>query len=263
MQNMIVEDAKTGRLKGDQLNKANAPKEKENYLKVTSIFLSVDGEVNPMGQGAWSTFVRLSGCTAGCKFCDTKYSWKDGEEVPVLSILAKIRDISKGVKKITITGGEPLEQRGTALTTLIQELLLDGYYITVETNGLHEVEEFLHIAAIVGRNRQLSMILDWKLPSSGAPEHKIKKATYVDLPHNCFVKFVISDAVDFEKAIEAASFIRKCSDARLYFSPCAGGIEPATLFEWMKDSVCPSWGIGYNLQLHKYTFSDDWRDEEQ
>lgn len=236
---------------------------KENMLKVTSIFLSVDGEVNPMGQGAWSTFVRLSGCTAGCKFCDTKYSWKDGDEWSVLRLLAEIKDISKGVKKITITGGEPLESNRASFTSLIQELLLDGYYITIETNGLHEVDELLQVASIMGRNRQLSIILDWKLPSSGINPHLIRRSAYVDLPHNCFVKFVISDLIDFEAAMDAASFIRKTSDARIYFSPCGGSLKPETLFHWMKDSMCPSWGIGYNLQLHKYLFSDDWRDEEQ
>lgn len=234
----------------------------ENTLKVTSIFLSVDGEVNPMGQGVWSVFVRLSGCSAGCSFCDTRYSWKGGDEKSVTDILSDIKKVSQGVKKITLTGGEPLESRGVALITLIQELLLDGYYITVETNGLHEVDEFIHIASIMGRNQQLSMIMDWKLPSAGKVAEKVRRSYYVDLPHNCFIKFVISDRVDFNEAIIATSFIRKTSDARIYFSPCAGGIKPAELFQWMKDSVCPSWNVGYNLQLHKYVFSDDWREEE-
>jgi organic radical activating enzyme len=180
----------------------------------------------------------------------------------VTDILSDIKKISQGVKKITLTGGEPLESSGKALTTLIQELLLDGYYITIETNGLHSPDELLKVASLMGRNRQLSMILDWKLPSAGKVSEKIKRSHYVDLPHNCFVKFVISDRTDFDAAIEAASFIRKISDAQLYFSPCADDIELSTLFNWMKGSVCPSWGIGYNLQLHKYLFADDWRDEE-
>ena len=239
------------------------PSEKLSTLKVTSIFLSVDGEVNPLGQGAWSIFVRLSGCSAGCSFCDTKYSWKDGDELAVMDILSEIKKIGQGVKKITLTGGEPLESSGKALTTLIQELLLDGYYITIETNGLHSPDELLQVASIMGRNRQLSMILDWKLPSAGKVSEKIMRNHYVDLPNNCFVKFVISDENDFREALEAASFIRKTSDAQIYFSPCGGSLTPETLFQWMKASLCPSWRIGYNLQLHKYLFSDDWRDEEQ
>lgn len=237
--------------------------EKKNTLKITSIFLSVDGEVNPMGQGVWSVFVRLTGCTAGCSFCDTKYSWKGGEEKSVLDILSDIRKLSQGVKKITLTGGEPLEFQGDALTALIQELLLDGYFITVETNGLHSVDALLQIAADQGRQGYLSFIMDLKLPSSGKVAEKVMLSHYIDLPHNCFIKFVVSDRVDFDKAIESASFIRKHSDARIYFSPCEGGIKPSELFVWMKNSVCPSWGIGYNLQLHKCLFSNDWRDEEK
>lgn len=232
-------------------------------LRVTSIFLSVDGEVNPAGQGAWSVFVRLSGCSAGCSFCDTKYSWKDGEVISVSNILHDIKKIGQGVKNITLTGGEPLESSGPALTTLVQELLLDSYYITIETNGLHGVNELLQVASLMGRNKQLSMIMDWKLPSAGKVSEKINRGNYIALQDHHFVKFVISDRVDFDAAMDAAAFIRKTSKARIYFSPCGGSLQPETLFQWMKESVCPSWGIGYNLQLHKYLFSDDWRDEEK
>jgi len=235
---------------------------KNEMLKITSIFLSVDGEVNPKAQGAWSVFIRFAGCTAGCKYCDTKYSWKGGEDLSVSYILDKVEKIGRGVRKITITGGEPFESYGSSMISLIQKLLLRDYFITIETNGLHDVEDLLQHASRVGKEDNLSFILDWKLPSAGKVSTKVKPVNYMDLPSNCFVKFVISDRLDFINAIKAAGFIRFNSQAKIYFSPCGGGIDASELFNWMKDSICPLWGIGYNLQIHKFIFSDDWRDEE-
>ena len=237
-------------------------KKDNGTLGVTTVFLSVDGEVNPKGQGVWSVFLRLSGCTAGCTFCDTTYSWKEGDRLLPEEITRQIQNIGRGVKKITITGGEPLEQQGRAFTNLIQILLSEGYYITIETNGLHKVDDILKTADYMGRNQQLSIILDWKLGSAGKVSEKVSPSVYMNLPRNCFVKFVVSDRADFNEAITAADFIRKTSGAKIYFSPCEGGIKPSELFSWMKESVCPTWGIGFNLQLHKFIFSDDWREEE-
>lgn len=251
--NFSVGGTQTGRIK---------MKKDNSTLGVTSVFLSVDGEVNPKGQGVWSIFLRLSGCTAGCTFCDTTYSWKDGERLFPEEIIRRIQYIGRGVRKVTITGGEPLEQQGKAFTGLLQLLLSEGYFITIETNGLHKIDDILRTADYMGRNRQLSIILDWKLGSSGKVSEKVAPSLYVNLPRNCFVKFVISDRADFNEAITASDFIRKTSGAKIYFSPCEGGIKPSELFNWMKESACPAWGVGFNLQLHKFIFSDDWREEE-
>lgn len=251
----------TGRIKGNTLNIIEFPKNKGS-LKVTSIFLSVDGEVNPKGQGAWSVFLRLSNCSAGCSYCDTKYSWKDGDDLDVNYIIEKIKELGKGVKKITITGGEPMESYGSSMRELLKYLLAFDYFITVETNGLHDVKDLIQTASFMGKEGNLSFIMDWKLPSAGKVSAKVNHLHYVNLPDNCYVKFVISDRADFNVAIEAAAFIRTNSRAKIFFSPCGGGIEPPELFNWMKETICPSWNIGFNLQIHKYLFPGDWRDEE-
>jgi 7-carboxy-7-deazaguanine synthase len=225
-------------------------------LKVTSIFLSVDGEVNPKGQGAWSTFVRLAGCSAGCAFCDTKYSWKGGDIMSVDEVYDKILELGDGCKKVTITGGEPLQQQGMALDTLISRLLIDDYFITVETNGLFNVKPLLK------RFPQISFIVDFKLPSAGKVAKKVEVDYYTDLPESCYLKFVISDALDFDIAMRAVKYLRGRTSAKIYFSPCSSSLKPSELFHLMKKERCFVLDIGFNLQMHKYIFLDDWRDEE-
>lgn len=79
----------------------------KSILKVSEIFESVQGEGRYQGEVA--TFVRLSGCTRSCDFCDTKYH-SIFKEI-VFDELFKV--IGENLFSIIIfTGGEPLVQWG-------------------------------------------------------------------------------------------------------------------------------------------------------
>ena len=70
--------------------------------RVNEIFDSVQGEGYTTGR--WCTFIRLQGCTVGCEWCDTKYTWgKGGTEMDAEDILEKVTSHT-----VVITGGEPL-----------------------------------------------------------------------------------------------------------------------------------------------------------
>ena len=120
----------------------------EHLLNVLTVFLTVDGEANAYHQGTWTTFVRLTGCRVGCHWCDTKYSWsiKQGEIMAPSSLIQRVEAVSRGCKKITLTGGEPLEQDGPALRCFLRRLLDHGYRITCETAGTHDIHlSLIHI----------------------------------------------------------------------------------------------------------------------
>ena len=69
--------------------------------------------------------------------------------------------------------------------------------------------------------------------------------------------------MDFDCAMKAVKSMRSHTNARIFFSPAEDGASPEDLFKWMKEENCHMYKVGYNLQLHKFIFSDDWRDEEE
>lgn len=103
--------------------------EENPQIDLHSIFHTIQGE-GPFC-GVPCVFIRLAGCNLQCPKCDTDYT--NGRR------LTTVKDIVKEVKKIrdtglvVVTGGEPFRQ--SSLSSLFQELVHEGYYIQVETNG--------------------------------------------------------------------------------------------------------------------------------
>jgi organic radical activating enzyme len=74
-------------------------------MKINEIFESIQGEGKYAGTPA--LFIRTSGCTRTCSFCDTKYHI-NGKEKTVKDLYDIIKDSKKEV--VVWTGGEPLLQ---------------------------------------------------------------------------------------------------------------------------------------------------------
>jgi 7-carboxy-7-deazaguanine synthase len=100
-------------------------------LRVSEIFVSVQGE--GVTAGLPSVFVRLQGCSVGCRWCDTKYSWATdgGQETTVDRILETVAEAA--VENVVVTGGEPLEH--PAFAPLVQALTSQRHRVEVETAG--------------------------------------------------------------------------------------------------------------------------------
>jgi 7-carboxy-7-deazaguanine synthase len=217
----------------------------EKPLFLNCVFVSVEGEVTHLGQGVFTTFIRLQGCNLRCSYCDTQYSQElpgSGKE-PVI-----IRDLIRQIrtKKVTITGGEPLMQEN--VFDLIQILLKKGHIVTVETNGTIKPPQ------IYG-DKDLGYIFDYKLPSSGMEEAMMPLEDFSDaMNDNSILKFVISDDVDFNRAVEAVCSQNKFMEHyRCAFSPALGkGAEftPAQLVNRMR--LEDLYFIRFNLQIHKF-----------
>ncbi len=75
---------------------------------------------------------------------------------------------------------------------------------------------------------------------------------YHDLPPNSWVKFVIMDRSDYDRAKEvmaAPDAIFDPQEPTLWaMSPCSP-LEPNTLFQWMMEDQLTN--VHFNLQIHK------------
>lgn len=78
----------------------------QNILKVSEIFKSIQGEGRYIGTPM--LFIRLAGCNRTCSWCDTKYSWLEGIEMDISSVVELINKTK--LPYACWTGGEPLLQ---------------------------------------------------------------------------------------------------------------------------------------------------------
>ena len=101
-------------------------------LRITEIFASIQGE--GLRTGEPTIFIRLTGCNLCCRFCDTRYAWKGGQEYPIPRVLEKVQRLrhSYPADWVCLTGGEPLHQEIDALVRDLRRLRLR---VQVETNG--------------------------------------------------------------------------------------------------------------------------------
>ncbi len=125
-------------------------------MRVTEIFTDIEGEGTEAGVP--TLFVRLTGCNLRCSWCDTKYSYTGGVEMPVSCVAGVIN--KSPIKRVSITGGEPLLQKKEVLELM---RLCRGKKFNIETNG----------AVSLKGVRPCMISMDIKPPSSG--EHKKMK----------------------------------------------------------------------------------------
>ena len=104
-------------------------------LRITEIFLSLQGEANTVGRP--TIFVRLTGCPLRCQYCDSEYAFSGGTTMDLDAILAKVDEL--GVPHVTVTGGEPLAQPN--VIALMQCLVDAGKAVSLETSGALNVAD--------------------------------------------------------------------------------------------------------------------------
>ncbi len=214
----------------------------KNVLTVCELFRGIIGESSYAGlPGA---IIRLSGCDAGCKWCDTRYAYeRPGRLMEVETIRQDVYDM--GVALTLITGGEPLLQDETP--TLAKLLANAGHTVLVETNGLQDISSL---------PSPILRIMDVKCPSSGVSH----RTNWYNLPHlrpNDEVKFVVADREDYEWArdvIEKHNFSRLC---RLLMGPVWGRLDPGVLADWILFDNLP---VRLQVQLHKIAWPDQLRE---
>jgi len=210
-------------------------------IMVNEIFASINGEVNKWGQGSPTVFIRLQGCNLKCSYCDTAYaqniSSADVVNLTIPEILETIE--SFGIKRVTITGGEPLLQKETFC--LINKLFYDGYQISVETNGS------IKIPITPCSHPDICWVVDYKTEFSD----KMMKLNYRNLCKDDFIKFVIKDKKDFDDAIGIKNMLQ-CFGVRAQFafSPIGADFKLAgEMTKWILNRKIDD--VIVNLQIHK------------
>ena len=207
-------------------------------LKLTEIFLSVQGEARQVG---WPTvFVRLTGCPLRCGYCDTAYAFHGGEWWEIDAILAEVA--RHGVRHVCVTGGEPLAQK--RVVTLLQRLCDAGYAVSLETSGA------IDIAPVDAR---VSRVVDLKTPGSGELARNLWSNLAQLTPHDQ-VKFVLCDRADYDWAagvVREHALHERCD---VLFSPSYGQLAPRQLAEWIVADRLP---VRFQLQLHKVLWGEE------
>jgi 7-carboxy-7-deazaguanine synthase len=202
-------------------------------LKLTEIFLSIQGEADAVG---WPTvFVRLTGCPLRCGYCDTQYAFHGGEWFPIDQICERVSGY--GVTHVCVTGGEPLAQR--ACPELLRALCDRGHRVSIETSGA------MDIAAVDPR---VIRVVDIKTPGSGEePRNRYENIGLLRAEEQ--IKFVICSRADFEWSrdlVRQRSLHQVCT---VLFSPSYGQIEARELAQWILDERLP---VRLQIQLLKY-----------
>lgn len=177
-------------------------------IRVAEVFRSLQGEGPSLGTP--STFVRLQGCTVGCQWCDTKYSWPadGGTAMPWPVLLETVTGgLAQHIRNVVITGGEPLEHPD--LVRLVRALKALGLRVEVETSGVRPPAP-----AIAADVDQWNVSL--KLRHSGVPEARRLDPTAIDGFRRLggarvFWKFVVGHA---EHVQEAAAVVERFGLAR-------------------------------------------------
>ena len=177
--------------------------------KISEVFKSIQGEGKYIG--VLQVFVRFFGCSLACQMCDTPQG-KDPsygfQEYEAKDLIEKVRQLSDGIHSVSLSGGEPLEQKDF-LMSFLPLLKTQGLRVYLETNGVlpDHLKDVIRLIDIIA--------MDMKLPSATGQrafwqEHEsflnIAKRTDV------FVKTVITlktDVSDVACAAKLASGVNR------------------------------------------------------
>jgi len=246
-----------------------------DFLMVNRLYPAVEGEGSTVGQAKW--FLRFQGCSVGCKWCDSKETWKfegfqiagfdaeqhsmfrlEDEDIPTLVKHLQVKHPS--IRHISITGGEPLQQNLDLLEKLVGKLTQASFVLQLETSGQTQPTEQTAkiLQMIVAGNGLISV--DYKTPSSGLQpnfemiEQCLKTSGYGKVTVQ--VKAVVSDDTDYKAVKEGYNrLMQDYPRAEYIITPCwEPGKEMKLGAEWFDMFICDTGWMSMPkviLQQHK------------
>lgn len=217
---------------------AAATSAEPEVLRITEIFLSIQGESTTVGLP--TVFVRTTGCPLRCQYCDTAYAFSGGERMSLDSILAKVA--SFGARHVTVTGGEPLAQ--PASLPLMTRLCDAGFKVSLETSGALD---------LAGVDARVMKVVDIKTPASKEEARNL----WSNLGHlraGDQLKFVICDRADYEWSCARISAMTLPAGVEVLFSPSFETLPGRTLAEWI---LADRLAVRMQVQLHKVLWGNE------
>lgn len=207
-------------------------------LKITEIFLSLQGEANTVG---WPTvFVRLTGCPLRCQYCDTAYAFHGGEWREIDDIVAEV--VRHGVRHVCVTGGEPLAQKRCPL--LLRKLCDAGLDVSLETSGALDIADV---------DPRVSRVVDLKTPDSKEmARNRLENIPLLTARDQ--VKFVLCGRADYDWARGMVAEHRLAERCDVLFSPSKSELDPRELADWIVQDRLP---VRFQMQLHKLLWNDE------
>lgn len=227
-------------------------------LNLYSIFNSISGEVGPILQGSFCTFIRFAGCSLNCEWCDTKYarSFTSGQKLSIQEVLGLLilEHTKNPTGNFVITGGEPLEQEEAVscligfIKRIFPVLFGKSVCIQIETNGT--------IVPKDSNVQNIPCVVDIKPPSAGPnyqkglPFHEV----YAGFAEGSYIKFLVGSKRDYQYA--KAYLDNLCKGDKVFhyaFSAIKGMLSHNDLYQWiLNDGLAKKYSnIILNAQLHK------------
>jgi len=218
-------------------------------MQIIEIYKSLQGESSYAGLPC--VFVRTAGCNLRCVWCDSEYTFKGGQRIPVEDVEREVRRLSPDGGLVEITGGEPLLQEAEVVA-LMERLQAARFTVLLETSGERLLEKV---------PAQVVKIVDVKCPHSGeGGTFRLENLQYLTARDE--VKFVVASRKDYEFSREfirehalsgkVASVIlspafRKDATGARDASHCL--LDPRELAEWM---LADGLHARLGLQIHKF-----------
>ena len=218
-------------------------------MQIIEIYKSLQGESSYAGLPC--VFVRTAGCNLRCVWCDSEYTFKGGERIPVEDVEREVRRLSPDGGLVEITGGEPLLQEAEVVA-LMERLLAAGFTALLETSGERLLDKV---------PAQVVKIVDVKCPHSGeGGTFRLENLQHLTARDE--VKFVVASRKDYEFSREfirehalsgkVASVIlspafRKDATGARDASHCL--LDPRELAEWI---LADGLHVRLGLQVHKF-----------
>lgn len=208
-------------------------------LQVSEIFYSIQGEGVSCGRA--TAFIRLGGCTLGCQWCDTKYTWRGGPVWEEHRILETVKEFP--ARRVVVTGGEPFEQDIASLLYALREA---GFTIEIETAG------FTPLANVQCATLAHQLNVSPKLAHSGV---SYERRIHLPVLHflrdtgTAYFKFVVDQPADVAEVDTLAALLSLPPERVLLMPQALTADEVLSKSLWLVEA-CKSRGYGYSPRLH-------------